>query len=382
VVRFLHTSDWQLGMGRAYLDPDALPRFRQARVDAIRTLGRLAAEHDVAFVVVAGDVFETNQVDRATVVRTCEALGEVPVPVFLLPGNHDPLDGASVFTSTAFTNAAPGNVTVLDDEQPRPVEGVAAEVVGAPWRSKRPLSDLAAAALPDEPPPAGHVRVLVAHGATDAGVAPDRDDPAVVRAAPLLDAVDQGRLHYVALGDRHSTLDAGDHGQLWYSGAPEPTAFDEVDAGNALLVDLEPDRSPRVTKLRTGRWRFLRIEGELRDVASVERLAARLDEIDDRTTAVVRLVLRGVVSLQANADLQRLLDERRPAFAALDVPDRHDHLVIEPDDADLDALDLRGYAAAALEDLRGRAADEAVAGEALAELFRLVDHGRSGAGAR
>ena len=64
------------------------------------------------------------------------------------------------------------------------------------------------------------------------------------------------------------------------------------------------------------------------------------------------------------------------------MPDRHDHLVIEPDEDDLDALDLRGYAEAALDELRGRAADEPVAGEALAELFRLVDHDRSGAGAR
>ena len=98
-VRFIHSSDWQLGMTRTFLGPEAASRFAQARIDAIGTLGALATMHRAQFIVVAGDVFESNQLSRQTLMRTLDALESVPVPIFLLPGNHDPLDGASIFST-------------------------------------------------------------------------------------------------------------------------------------------------------------------------------------------------------------------------------------------------------------------------------------------
>ncbi|MHC4847219.1 MAG: metallophosphoesterase family protein, partial [Planctomycetota bacterium] len=104
-VRFLHTADWQLGMRRHYLGEDALPRFQQARIDAIRSLGRLAQRERCSFLVVAGDVFESNQIDRVTLRRSVEALREIELPVYLLPGNHDPLDAGTIFRRENFTDA-------------------------------------------------------------------------------------------------------------------------------------------------------------------------------------------------------------------------------------------------------------------------------------
>ena len=91
-LRFLHTSDWQLGMTRHFLSEGAQERYSQARFDAIRTMGRVAKDEKCQFMLVCGDAFESNQVDRKTVARALEALKEVPVPVFILPGNHDPLN--------------------------------------------------------------------------------------------------------------------------------------------------------------------------------------------------------------------------------------------------------------------------------------------------
>ena len=42
MIRFLHTSDWQLGMTRSFLSEEAQARYTQARFDAIRTMGRIA----------------------------------------------------------------------------------------------------------------------------------------------------------------------------------------------------------------------------------------------------------------------------------------------------------------------------------------------------
>src|SRR5699024_10215124 len=144
-MRFIATADWQLGMTAHYLDDEARPRFHQARFDAVRRIGELADDLDAQFVVVAGDVFESNQLHRAVVSRALEAMGDYSVPVVLLPGNHDPLDAASIFDDPAFTRRVPEHVHVLRrsgvfDLMP----GV--EIVGAPWFTKRPLRDLVAEA--------------------------------------------------------------------------------------------------------------------------------------------------------------------------------------------------------------------------------------------
>ena len=89
MLRFLHTADWQLGMTRRYLGAEAQARFTQARLDAIGRLGEAARAHACACMVVAGDTFDSNLVDRQILLRAMEALARVPVPELLLPGNHD-----------------------------------------------------------------------------------------------------------------------------------------------------------------------------------------------------------------------------------------------------------------------------------------------------
>src|SRR5690606_10173016 len=133
---FLHSADWQLGMTRHFLGAEAQPRFADARTTVIRTIGALAQRERCSFVVVAGDVFETNQVDRQVVLRALDAMGATPeVTFYLLPGNHDPLDASSVFRSPTFTSHQPENVVVLDTPGVVPVEA-GVELVVAPWTSK------------------------------------------------------------------------------------------------------------------------------------------------------------------------------------------------------------------------------------------------------
>ncbi len=50
-IRFIHSSDWQLGMTRIFLDKDSAPQFSPARINAIATLGKLAIEHDAQFIM-------------------------------------------------------------------------------------------------------------------------------------------------------------------------------------------------------------------------------------------------------------------------------------------------------------------------------------------
>lgn len=242
-MRFLHTADWQLGMTRHFLAGDAQPRYSAARRDAVAGLKALAADVGAEFVVVAGDVFEHNQLAPQIVGQSLEAMRVIGLPVYLLPGNHDPLDASSVYTSTLFRAERPDNVVVLDRAGVHEVRpGV--QIVAAPWRSKAPTTDPVAEVLAGLPTDAA-IRLLVAHGGVDA-LDPDHDKPSLIRLAALDDALTRQAIHYVALGDKHSLTQVGSSGRVWYSGAPEVTNFDDVepDPGHVLVVDID-ESDPR-----------------------------------------------------------------------------------------------------------------------------------------
>lgn len=356
MTRFLHTADWQIGMTRRWLGEEAQPRFAAARIDAIRRLGRVAAEHDCEFVVVCGDVFEANQLSGQTVRRALDALREVPVPVYLLPGNHDPLDALSIYRSPLFVAECPAHVQVLDAAGPvRVRDGL--ELVAAPWRSKHPGEDLVAAAMSEVGPADGTVRVVVGHGAVDA-LDPDRDNPASIALAPLEAALAEGRIHYVALGDRHSRLSVGGSGAIWYSGAAEVTSPREQLPGDVLVVTLAGDgEAPVVQPHHVGQWSFRAWTRDMRGPDDVTSLDAELAGLPHKDRTVVRLALRGALGLADNARLETLLAGHGEVLAALYFWEREHDLRVLADGAELRALGLGGYLATAAEEIRELAAD-------------------------
>ncbi len=362
-------------MRRHFLGEEALPRFVQARIDAIRTIGRVAREQQCAFVVVAGDVFEDNRLDRRTIVRSVEALREIDLPVYLLPGNHDPLDAATLFRAELFADA-PNVHLLLSTEPVEAAPGV--DLIGAPWPSKRPRRDLVADALLDLEPAPDRIRILVGHGIVDT-LSPDRDDPERIRLATARAAIDDGRVQFIALGDRHSptAVGGGVAPRIWFSGAPEPTDFDEIDSGAALVVDVGADDC-HVEAQRIGHWSYHSLERVLNSLAEVDEFAAELAALPGKETAIVRVALQGALSLAAMARLDEVMEQGADRFAALFRWERHTELVLLPDTVELDDLGLSGFARTAAAELAAREGDPDAA-NALALLYRLAS-GTGGAG--
>jgi len=374
-VRFIHTADLQLGMTRHFLDDDAQARYSEARIESLATIGRLAASEQAEFVVVAGDVFETNRVRPRTVGRALQAMASIPVPVFLLPGNHDPLDAATVFRSPTFIRSVPPNVVVLDDANPVDArDGV--QVVGAPWMSKRPLLDLIGAAcdaLSDDP---NLMRILVGHGAVD--YMGEYHNPSTIRLAAAEAAISDGKVQYIALGDRHSTTQVGETGRIWYAGAPEPTAHNETDAGNVLLVELTKDDCT-VTPHAIGKWQFVAETLHVDAVSGPEGLVELLARLPAKDRSIVRLTLVGLVTLTQYARLQEIIEDEREVFGSIEEWEPTSQLLVRPDDDDFADLGLSGFAKNAVTQLRaivaGAGTNAEVARDALSILVRLV-HGR------
>ena len=380
-MRFLHTADWQLGMTRHFLNGEAQPRYSAARRDAVAGLGELARRTDAEFVVVAGDVFEHNQLAPREVSQSLEAMRAIGVPVYLLPGNHDPLDASSVYTSALFVAECPDNVVVLDRAGVHDVRP-GLQIVAAPWRSKAPTTDLVGDVLADLPAD-GVTRVVVGHGGVDI-LDPGKDKPSLIRLAPVEAALARGAVHYVALGDKHSRMKVGSSGRVWYSGSPEVTNYDDIesDPGHVLVVDIDeadPRREVRVSSERVGRWRFVTLRRSVDNDRDVADLDINLDLLDDKERTVVRLALTGSLTVTDKAALDACLDKYARLFAALTLWERHTEIAVLPADGEFDDLGIGGFAAAAVDELvataRSDADDADAARAALGLLLRLVDRG-------
>ena len=383
MVKFLHTADWQLGMTRSFLSEEAQGRFTQARIDSIRTMADLALAEGASFGIVAGDVFESNLLSPQVVARSLEAMRASRLRWYLLPGNHDPLDAASIYRQRDFLEHKPENVEVIADRLPISV-GEGAELLGAPWPNKRPLRDLVKAALTEVERANGVTRIAIGHGAVDA-LAPDKRNPANISLSDAERAIEDGRIQYLALGDRHSSTDVGGAGRIRYSGAPEPTDYDEDRSGFALLVDATPEKCD-VRELPVAKWRFVRGTFDLSGDEDIPRLRTWFDDLTSKENTIVKIGLKGALSLQGHAELARVLEEARHLLGALESWERESQLVVRPTASDIDALGLTGYARATLEDLQAQAngspgrEPSPEAGDALALLYRIVQAQRAGGG--
>lgn len=373
-VRFLHTGDWQLGMTRHFFSEGVQERFAQSRFDAIRELGRIAKEEDCKFMVVCGDVFESNLVDRKTVLRALEALKDVPIPVYLLPGNHDPFNAASVFRSTTFLELKPAHIHVIEDTDPiRIDDGI--EIVGIPWTSKRPLQDLVSLTTEKMESSVDTLRVCVAHGMVDK-LSPDPDDPALIFLHSAENAISQKKIHYLALGDRHSLTKVGESGCIWYAGTPEQTDYNEVKPGLSLVVTINQEGAVTTKGVNVGRWKFIeRDQVDINTNEDIEALREWFEHLEDKERTVVKLWLVGALSLSLHDKLDELLSHFREILGAVET--RADNLVIMPEDADFKDLGFSGFASCTVDRLRSNVKesgdpDSITSRDALALLVRLA----------
>lgn len=373
-VRFLHTSDWHLGMTRHFLEGEAQARYTAARIDAIREIGRVADAEDCAFVVVAGDVFDSNLCTGQAVRRALDAMATINCPVFLLPGNHDALNAATIYRNRDFQQAKPEHVHVLD--RPGPFQAApGVEIHAAPLLTNRPLMDVVGDAVRDLSP-GNNRRVLVGHGVVDT-FAPGEGDVAMVRTAPLEEAIRAGVVDYVALGDRHSRAAVGTTGRIHYSGSPEVTAFVDGAAGDVLVVELGDEVT--VTPRRVGTWRFVDVDRHVDTADDIADLDRELRGLDPKDRVVVRTALTGTLTLTLRAELEAVLELHRQVLAGLFAWDRHTDLAVVVDPDELTDLGIGGYVDAAVTDLAQRAAgdgdDSQTARDALSLLYRLAAGG-------
>ncbi|MDY7092450.1 MAG: metallophosphoesterase [Acidobacteriota bacterium] len=374
MTRFLHTADWQLGLKLRFLDGDRGAKLRLERFEVVRRLAAAAHEHAVEAVVVAGDVFDDNAVGAATLQAARDALAAfAPIPVLLLPGNHDAATPESALRRLAPEEHGLDHVRPLLVAEPLTI----GDTVYYPCPLlRRHTHDDPTRWLPSRQDGTHEdgdaVRVAIAHGGVlDFGES--TESPNLIAAEEVL----ARGFDYLALGDWHGLLRFGSAGwgdRVWYSGTPEPTRFEEKEPGRALVVEIDgAGEEPRVEVLELARSRWLTESRTLDGEAAVDELERWLKELPERSWTLLRLQLDGALSLAQRARLDRLLAAAGEELLELRLDDGR--LVTEPSEEDLAQLRLEGFVGRAVERLRKestREEDGAAAQGALRLLYRLL----------
>ena len=293
--RFLHSSDWHIAKPFRRFEPALAGELAAARIGVIGRLAKIAREHGVRHVLVAGDVFDSELIAMSEIRRALAALAEESdIFWLLLPGNHDPLRLSGVWDQ-AKRIGLPGNVVVFDNAAPYAI-GDEAVVLPAPVTTKSPGRDITEW-MDRAATSAGVARIGLAHGSIRGF---GSEDDADLRLAP--DRAARAGLAYLALGDWHGVQRVAD--DTWYSGTPEPDQYPDNEPGFTLLVTVDGSQLAAVEKVRSAEFHWLKFDRAVHvaaDLSAIERDIRGAATTLGKT--LVRLSVSGHLSLTDRAAL-------------------------------------------------------------------------------
>ncbi len=336
-IRFIHTSDWHLGRRLTRLGPRSAESY-EWRFSAVRRMYELAVECGAEFILVAGDVFQSEMPSQGTVNDALELLQDAPCTVVLIPGNHDPLEAGSVWLREEFGRRLEHLPHIRLALQPQPLALADGEVQIFPCPVARKNSPHDQSAWI----PAGKrgevYRIGLAHGILQGYDGQEHYENFIHAMRAELAGLD-----YLALGDLHSYT-TEDHPaarrRSYYSGAIECTAIDEQRPGHVLLVQIDaPGTDPHVTPLRVGRMQPVWLGSfEVSPGAGWQDVRAAVEAVPEPQNVWLGLQVGGALTPAELEAFDAWEGQLYQTFLGVSL-DRS-RLVAEPDDADFSELRL------------------------------------------
>ena len=258
MLKLIHGADFHLDAPFAALPAD---KARQRRAEQRELLGRLAdlAEGEGAhLVLLSGDLLDGGETYQETVEALARTLGEIRVPVFIAPGNHDWYGPRSPYAGTVW----PDNVHIFTSGQVEAVElpelgcVVHGAAFTAPQADRSPLAGFSA-------PRDGRIHLMVLHGEVGGQGRYGPVDPADIAASGLA---------YLALGHVHACSGLQRTGEtFWaYPGCPEGRGFDETGEKGVLAVTVADGGAVSTRLVPLARRRYEIVEADVTGAESAE----------------------------------------------------------------------------------------------------------------
>lgn len=319
MIRLIHSADWQLGARFTQFGAKGTI-LRGARLVTLRRALDFARQRAVDAFIVAGDLFEDNQVEEELVTAVVALFAEFPtVPIYLLPGNHDPYSGPeSVWMRRPFTTA-PEHIHILSEPAATDLGG--AFLAASPLHQK--MSTLDPSFKLDElvaKLPAGTIKIGVTHGAIAIESKHQPNDFPIA-----LNAATRAGLDYLAVGHWHNWLDDTDGGRIVMPGTPEPDSFDHKHCGYIAYVEIDGQGiAPRVLAVPVASlmWKELTFDFLSADACRMTITQTISDLAPDVAKTVVRVVLTGAASQRLIADTRVWLDQSLAPFLVSQVTNK------------------------------------------------------------
>ena len=319
-MRFIHTADWQIGKPYgAVADEQKRFRLQQERLAAIGRIRDVVKLHSVDFVLVAGDLFDSTTPASTAVLEVLEAIGEMQVPVLVIPGNHDHGAPGTVWHREDFQRQKPlmaPNLQLLLEQQI--VELPQAVLLPCPLLRNQNSADPTSwlrhfdwDGLPENKP-----RIVLAHGSVHGFGGRNYDLEEEIQAVSNnqidLSVLPTEQIDYIALGDWHNLKEITT--RAWYCGTPEPDQFDQGtdnQRGQVLLVDLERGKIPAVQPQQTGRIYWHNISISLTGDADLDRLQRQIDELTAGRVNrdLLRMEISGSLSLAGHSHYEQMKND-------------------------------------------------------------------------
>jgi len=393
MVSFLHAADLHLDMRTTRFDPARANKIREARFTALDNILKKAQDLRVDFLVVAGDLFDDSTVRNLTARRAFEMLESLPMTVYVLPGNHDPLLAGGVWDRPPWSQLQGQRLRLLS--QATPVE-VAPGLTLLPCPVLRKTSmDDPTAWIGQAPKVERSIRIGVAHGSLKIRDDLPADDHLIARHA----AGDLG-LDYLALGHWHGRCLFADRDgvdRTAYSGVHEPMRFQgssdsqtgwipyggagrreflDTGKGEVLHVRIRArNEPPQIDAIEVGHYQW---QEEQRELACRDDLERLIQDVATRSTLecrLLRLRLSGVLDAENMLRLDEL-DEilsNRYLLGELDTSGLH----VEPTEEEMRQAAGQGILRRVLDKLTGEAASaepavRQVAERAILLLYRIA----------
>lgn len=318
--RFLHTADIHLDSplkGLARHEGSAADRIRTATREAFDQLVGLAIEEQVAFLIIAGDLYDGDWRDYKTglfFVTQMGLLNKAGIPVFLLYGNHD---AESQITRRL---VLPENVNVFGARKAETFKLHELDVAlhGQSFR-QRDITDNLALTYPE--PVTGAFNIGVLHTALGGMGGHENYAP-----CSLNDLVNKG-YDYWALGHVHQAEVLHERPHVVFPGNLQGRHVRETGAKGACLVTVEDSELVDLAILHSDVVRWAVVPVGLEDATSIGEAVDRVrdaletavaDQADGRLL-VCRMQLKGRTEIheQLVVAADHLLAEARSSALGL-----------------------------------------------------------------
>lgn len=276
MLHILHAADLHLDAPFAALTAEQARQRRSEQRQLLDALADTAIERGADLVLLSGDLLDDRQTYRETAQALASALGRIPAPVAIAPGNHDFYSPSSLYTA----NIWPGNVIIFKDTTVQAVDFPGFTLYGAAFTAPfRDGSPLAGFTVPGTDKPT----VMAVHG--------DVDGKGRYGSIPKDDIAKSG-LTYLALGHIHACSGLQRSGDTYwaYPGCTEGRGFDELGDKGALWVSIDgASVSAQLLPLCKRRYEILECSLTGKDPAQAVAQALSGGSRDD----VCRLILTG-----------------------------------------------------------------------------------------